>query len=1100
MEDIAALEVDIKHKIENAFDARHIYEIFSTLISSIRYQQDQITHLRSDLQNANKKVAELAANVHTMEYNIQGFDSDDDDFLDSDDTPVPIKRSASRRTPRVRDRKGISRRESKPQPIEESDATPSTPTAGENSSVNESTTHLDSIPKEADETPVIVEESTPAEFTPTNVEAASVKGTDSPPLQTNADTTPAHDSEPEESTANALPEGNTAEPQVNDIVTPPPDIEKSDPEKKDEVSATDNPGADVHPSAEEATVAAPASPQQPSQQENVNPDAEHLSSGKLRPHYLRTEEEERAWKAKKRRVLRLVMEKVRTMMKLSRSHLSVARSKLDPKLSVNNRIRALEDNLSGLTTLVNAHRKALDAVPARIRAVIPPDLKTQLARLSVVMDNMESLRNKLSASAPAELTTHESQTESAITGALVPDADGQFPDSFIQAIVKQVLEKMPRQTMSSTPRVMQQEVEKVLQAKSSQSFSSQSVGNQSFGSQVLPTPKSARSAVVDTEKSEKSEAPEKVVETEFRETQARIDMNTLLSDDTVEKIAQKMIEAGHLDELRQPVKSRRASAAKAFFRPPSAALSSPTRASPVATPVIEDEDEDEAFIREQTAAVVKDLTKNMVTREDISLMLDVPVGDSIGGEISGKVQEYNISSSGPGTPTLSAPPGSIATRDTTSAGSAPGEEALSFPEYRARGSDQRRDSAPASLNFRGRRGSASQQQSSLQFADRFRSVIAQQIQQLTSDSVKHSELDEKLKQMQTYINLEINKAVSGLRNDLKELGEYARERNIALQSAMQETNATVSNLDFMLKTQLSEVNRQQQMADNADRSWRPEILKIQKQIQAKAAEQTEVARALLVDLERLQKEVQERVDEKRLEELVGEINKRIQRGVEEGVDPVNNSIASIVRAVKHKADKHEMERMLAERIAQTEDAIARLEAETEAAGVTKCLSCGQLGPNAAQSEQSLESFHSSISSWAGNKGGDYEQVLAVIHRNAGLKPLTRHGKPMAPKISSRPHTSDPSGAPAPLHRKDPRFPAEPLYRRAKHVNQMKEVPKVPLVNFGHSTSSPEDIYHLDTSTNSRSSQAVGGVGGVKFPRVPAPISAPKNFMSQSQGL
>jgi hypothetical protein len=39
----------------------------------------------------------------------------------------------------------------------------------------------------------------------------------------------------------------------------------------------------------------------------------------------------------------------------------------------------------------------------------------------------------------------------------------------------------------------------------------------------------------------------------------------------------------------------------------------------------------------------------------------------------------------------------------------------------------------------------------------------------------------------------------------------------------------------------------------------------------------------------------------------------LSRQIIEGVDPVNNSIATIIRAVKHKADRKEMERLVLER-------------------------------------------------------------------------------------------------------------------------------------------------------------------------------------------
>lgn len=74
----------------------------------------------------------------------------------------------------------------------------------------------------------------------------------------------------------------------------------------------------------------------------------------------------------------------------------VAKSKLDPKHSVNNRIKKLEDSLTELQELVNSHRQALEAIPARIKKIIPSDMNSQLARLSTMMDNFEKVQSRLS--------------------------------------------------------------------------------------------------------------------------------------------------------------------------------------------------------------------------------------------------------------------------------------------------------------------------------------------------------------------------------------------------------------------------------------------------------------------------------------------------------------------------------------------------------------------------------------------------------------------------------------------------------------------------------------------------------------------------------
>lgn len=68
----------------------------------------------------------------------------------------------------------------------------------------------------------------------------------------------------------------------------------------------------------------------------------------------------------------------------------VGRSKLDPKLTVNNRLLALEDTIRVMSEVINAHHRALDAVPTKITKAVPVDIKNQLVRLSNVIDRLDS--------------------------------------------------------------------------------------------------------------------------------------------------------------------------------------------------------------------------------------------------------------------------------------------------------------------------------------------------------------------------------------------------------------------------------------------------------------------------------------------------------------------------------------------------------------------------------------------------------------------------------------------------------------------------------------------------------------------------------------
>lgn len=95
-EDLLALESDIKLKIEHAFDVKHIYDIFATLITGMKHQQGQIRDLNVIINNSNVKIEEMEKSLENMEYNIQGFDSDEDeDFDENSVDPNQVRRVSS---------------------------------------------------------------------------------------------------------------------------------------------------------------------------------------------------------------------------------------------------------------------------------------------------------------------------------------------------------------------------------------------------------------------------------------------------------------------------------------------------------------------------------------------------------------------------------------------------------------------------------------------------------------------------------------------------------------------------------------------------------------------------------------------------------------------------------------------------------------------------------------------------------------------------------------------------------------------------------------------------------------------------------------------
>lgn len=109
----------------------------------------------------------------------------------------------------------------------------------------------------------------------------------------------------------------------------------------------------------------------------------------------------------------------------------------------------------------------------------------------------------------------------------------------------------------------------------------------------------------------------------------------------------------------------------------------------------------------------------------------------------------------------------------------------------------------------------------------------------------------------------------------------------------------------------------------------------------------------------------------------------------------------------------------------------------------KCISCGTFTTKVLP----LDSPSGSIGVVPDTRG-DYEQMVTVLQRNAGLKPLNRHHNAVMPK---------PATAGSRVRSQ------EPLYRRAKIANQLREIPKIPLVTMSHSASSPSQLYVLDDS-------------------------------------
>lgn len=97
MENMKSLELQIKNKLSHAFDISHIYEVFSSLVTAINDQQNEINQLKFELIETKNTCNELSENVKTLEYNIQGFEMNTTDtdlhIIDIVETD-PVKRAS----------------------------------------------------------------------------------------------------------------------------------------------------------------------------------------------------------------------------------------------------------------------------------------------------------------------------------------------------------------------------------------------------------------------------------------------------------------------------------------------------------------------------------------------------------------------------------------------------------------------------------------------------------------------------------------------------------------------------------------------------------------------------------------------------------------------------------------------------------------------------------------------------------------------------------------------------------------------------------------------------------------------------------------------
>jgi hypothetical protein len=85
MTDLDRVQNEINDKLEHGFDTRHIYQMFSTFVATIKQQAEQIEEMQEHAERAEAQIENMGQTIRMMEMNIQGFvtlppdDHDDED-------------------------------------------------------------------------------------------------------------------------------------------------------------------------------------------------------------------------------------------------------------------------------------------------------------------------------------------------------------------------------------------------------------------------------------------------------------------------------------------------------------------------------------------------------------------------------------------------------------------------------------------------------------------------------------------------------------------------------------------------------------------------------------------------------------------------------------------------------------------------------------------------------------------------------------------------------------------------------------------------------------------------------------------------------------
>lgn len=1152
MEDLDTVQSEINDKLEHGFDTRHIYQMFSTFVATIKNQANQIEEMQEHAERAEAQIENMGQTIRNMEMNIQGFvtlppDDEDEDTLMAQ-RPLGISRPVSGRGDEVRsipeDSKLI-----KPNQWEESSSKPAsgavTPqheqsrghggrrkssarewkykkrriirqvsmklreeetvdiAAEQETKPKENLASTDEISPQENDGSIKTNESDvdlPSDIIPTTTETEAESATHKEPYTDVKDIAPSeHDVEPNQESQQTSPRGTVppkeeSSPRAEMTTSPRGEVnqisqeitrDQVSPRAKDEPidqveqsgqvepSVQKEPSAQIEPSHQEV----PDGHSEPSHQEDsiaqvdstsgmpskqvsprpdISPRAQSTSvpqesSGKppsgrvsgtttdvhdsepLQPQSLQAHGSKRA-SGDRNMTSADVPHGARSRRGSKRNSRDYGsetpplsyRSKqgyyddvpqIDPTQTVNYRIGALEARLAKMTDLLEAQRDELNEFRAR-----PLASKRESARNSYdVFDNEleATFTDNAIASKSFAQDVEEVDVDRDIDVREEVNANLEQQDD-VATVVKK--EKVSSQTASSSQQskshsrpesrphsrqggrahddvnVLRYNDQKKLPDSDVDIISAQICNSESMRSLLGRIEKSAEQAVDQGMKRMPKPPP-------------AVTANELLTDSIVSGIANSMLRRGLLDELRYEDQERSRPLTPRDYSSPAQPL-----AIQQPTPVSGGQSVSEGDL--------KAITDSIVTKNEILAM------------IKDQIKKIPPQMSQP--PALSFNPYNPSKNMTEK----PGEVTLAPKKYQEM-TDDIPDTESISVEDKGHQGVDTDPEVVVREAtmgERAKTVLEQHVDVMEQDKASKGQLDVLAHNMTMHVSMEVQKISSHYEGLFEQFSTAMNERQENNEKGVNQLRQSLYDLEASLNSQIQHMHRQQPKKKDDD-AWKSDLLKVSQSINKAREDQRTVAKMLVEELENLQNQMKNRVDENRLEHLAQSIEEKVQQEMGQSVSGINSSMAKIIAAVRGKADRNETEAMIQKKIREAEESLRVLQDDEEPAGAFKCISCGtggkRMSPNTSLESLSFASVLMSQSAEVQrNRGGDIDQTAAVLNRQAGLRPVSRQQKPMTPKVYT------PSNAPT------KEMTLEPLYRRAKHANNIREIPKIPNVTFG----------------------------------------------------